>query len=67
MLQITKSYKDFKKAISLSNNEIIGALFYSKNYMAIGHHDDNRSKWALGFIYEEEVVKKRIFFILITV
>ena len=59
---ITKSYKDFKKAVSLGDNEIIGALFCSKNYMAIGYHDDDRSEWTLGFIYKEGVVKKRIFF-----
>src|SRR6266540_578552 len=62
MLWIIKSYEDFKKTVSLSNNEIIGALFCSKNYMAIGHHDDDRSEWALGFVYEEGVVKERIFF-----
>ncbi len=28
----------------------------------MGHHNDNRSKWALGFVYKEGVVKKRIFF-----
>ncbi len=64
---ITKSYKDFKKAISLGNNEIIEVLFCSKNYMAMGYHDDDRSEWALGFVYEEGVVKEGFFFILIMV
>ena len=59
---ITKSYEDFKKAVSLGNNEIIGALFYSKNYMAMGHRDDDRSEWVLGFVYKEGVVKEGIFF-----
>ncbi len=59
---ITKSYEDFKKAVSLGDNEIIGALFCSKNYMAMGHRDDDRSEWALGFVYEEGVVKEGIFF-----
>ena len=59
---ITKSYEDFKKAVSLGDNKIIRALFCSKNYMAIGYHDDDRSEWTLGFVYEEGVVKKRIFF-----
>src|SRR6266498_3327281 len=59
---ITKSYEDFKKAVSLGDNEIIGALFCSKNYMAMGHHDDDRSEWVLGFVYEEGVVKEGIFF-----
>ena len=59
---IIKFYEDFKKVISLSDNEIIGALFYSKNYMTMGHCDDDRSKWALGFVYKEGVVKERIFF-----
>src|SRR6266498_861444 len=41
---ITKSYEDFKKVVSLGDNEIIGALFCSKNYMAMGHRDDDRSE-----------------------
>ena len=28
----------------------------------MGHRDDDRSEQALGFVYEEEVVKKGIFF-----
>ncbi len=28
----------------------------------MGYRDDNRSEWALGFVYEEEVVKEEIFF-----
>ncbi len=59
---ITKSYEDFKKAVSLGDNEIIGALFCSKNYMAMEYRDNDRSEWALGFVYEEGVVKKKIFF-----
>ncbi len=58
---ITKSYEDFKKAVSLGDNEIIEALFCSKNYMAMEHHDDDRFEWTLGFIYEEEVIKKGFF------
>ncbi len=65
MLWIIKSYEDFKKTILLGDNEIIEALFYSKNYMTIRYCDNDRSKWALGFVYEKEVVKKGIFFILI--
>jgi len=41
---ITKSYEDFKKAVSLGDNEIIGALFCSKNYMAMGYRDNDRSE-----------------------
>ena len=33
----------------------------------MGHCDDGRSEWALGFVYEEKVVKKEIFFILIMI
>ncbi len=44
MSWITKSYEDFKKVILLSDNEIIGVLFYSKNYMAIGYHNNDRFK-----------------------
>ena len=42
MSWIIKFYKDFKKAISLGDNKIIEALFCSKNYMAMKHHDDDR-------------------------
>src|SRR6266511_3677844 len=59
---IIKSYEDFKKTVSLDDNEIIRALFCSKNYMTMRHHDDDRSEWALGFVYEEGVVKEGIFF-----
>src|SRR6266498_3584524 len=59
---ITKFYEDFKKAVSLGDNKIIGALFCSKNYMVMGHRDDDRSEWALEFVYEEGVVKEGIFF-----
>src|SRR6266542_1644975 len=41
---ITKSYEDFKKAVSLGDNKIIGALFCSKNYMVMRYHDDDRSE-----------------------
>jgi len=61
---IIKSYKDFKKAVSLDDNKIIRALFCFKNYMAMGYCDDDRSEWALEFVYEEGVVKEGIFFYL---
>ena len=28
----------------------------------MGHRDDDRSEWTLGFVYEEGVVKEGIFF-----
>ena len=28
----------------------------------MGHRNDDRSEWALGFVYEEGVVKEGIFF-----
>ncbi len=62
MSWITKSYEDFKKAVSLGDNKIIGALFCSKNYIAMEYYDNDRSEWALGFVYEERVVKEGIFF-----
>jgi len=61
MLWIIKSYEDFKKIILLDDNKIIGVLFCSKNYMAMGYHDNDRFKWALGFVYEKEVIKEGIF------
>ena len=28
----------------------IGIVFYTKNYKAAGHTDDDRSKWAIGIL-----------------
>ncbi|CAB5359784.1 unnamed protein product [Rhizophagus irregularis] len=44
----------------ISDDEIIGAVFCTENYEAIGHKDNDRSKYAVG--YEEGTVKDGFFF-----
>lgn len=56
------SYEDFKNQSGLDDNEIIGAVFCTENYEAIGHKDNDRSKYAVGYVYEEGIVKDGFFF-----
>ncbi|UZN99369.1 uncharacterized protein OCT59_000646 [Rhizophagus irregularis] len=41
------SYEDFKNQLGLGDDEIIGAVFCTENYEAIGHKDNDRSKYAV--------------------
>jgi len=41
---------------------MIGAVFCAENYKAIGHVDNDRSEWAIGYVYEEGVVENGYFF-----
>jgi len=59
---ITISYEEFKRKVKFDEGKIIGALFCTKNYEAIGHSDDDRSDWALGYVYEDGIVKDGLFF-----
>lgn len=59
---ITESYEQFKKKVNIDNDGMIGALFCAKNYEANGHSNNDRSDWALGFVYEEGIVKNGHFF-----
>ena len=58
----TVSYEEFKKNCNIDNNDMIGAVFYAENYKAIGHVDNDRSEWAIGYVYEEGVVENGYFF-----
>ena len=41
---------------------MVGAIFCAKNYEAIGHIDNDRSEWAIGFVYDEGEVNEGYFF-----
>ncbi|CAB5384662.1 unnamed protein product [Rhizophagus irregularis] len=56
------SYEKFKNQSELDDNEIIGAVFCTENYEAIGHIDNDRSEYAVGYVYEEGIVKDGFFF-----
>jgi hypothetical protein len=56
------SYEEFKNQVGLDDNDIIGAVFCAENYEAIGHKDNDRSKYAVGYVYEEGIVKEGFFF-----
>jgi hypothetical protein len=56
------SYEEFKKNTQLNNESIIGALFCTKNYEAVGHVDNDRSEWAIGYVHEEGTVENGYFF-----
>ena len=48
----------------MSDDDVIGALFCTKNYESVGHRDKDRSEWAIGYVYEEGTVEDGYFFIL---
>ena len=58
----TSSYEDFKNQVKLNDDEPIGAVFCTKNYEAEGHIDKDRSKYAIGYVYEEGTVEEGYFF-----
>lgn len=58
----TVSYDEFKNQVGLDDNEIIGAVFCAENYEAVGHRDNDRSKYAIGYVYEEGIVGEGFFF-----
>jgi hypothetical protein len=58
----TLSYEEFKDQVKLNDDELIGAIFCTKNYEAIGHVDKDRSDYAIGYVYEEGIVKEGHFF-----
>ena len=41
---------------------MVCAIFCAKNYEAIGHIDNNRSEWAIGFVYKKGEVNEGYFF-----
>ena len=58
----TSSYENFKNQVKLNDDEPIGAVFCTKNYEAEGHIDEDRSKYAIGYVYEEGTVEEGYFF-----
>ena len=56
------SYEKFKDEVKLEDGEIIGAVFCTENYEASVHRDEDRSEWAIGYVYEEGAVKDGYFF-----
>ena len=44
-------------------NLLVQYVFCAKNYEAIGHRDKDRSDWAIGYVYEEGIVKEEYFFL----
>lgn len=58
----TISYEEFKNQVNLDEEEIIGAVFCAENYEAVGHIDNDRSEVAVGYVYEEGIVKEGYFF-----
>jgi len=59
---ITNSYEEYKNEVNLDEKQIIGALFCAENYEAVGHSDNDRTDWALGYVYEIGEVKEGHFF-----
>jgi hypothetical protein len=55
------SYDEFKEKVNL-DDEIIGAVFCTKNYEALGHTDNDRSEFAVGYVYDEGIVEEGYFF-----
>lgn len=58
----TVSYEEFKAKVKLGDDEVIGAIFCALNYEAVGHRDNDRSEWAIGYVFEEGIVHDGYFF-----
>ena len=59
---VASSYEEFKAQVNLEDDALIGAVFCTKNYEAVGHRDKDRSEWAIGFVYEDGPVNDGYFF-----
>src|SRR4051794_27912945 len=62
MSWITNSYEKFKNSVNLDEKQIIDALFCAENYEAVGHSNNDRTDWALKYVYEIGEVKEGHFF-----
>jgi hypothetical protein len=58
----TVSYDQFKEKVKLNDDQVIGTVFCTKNYQAVGHRDDDRSEFAIGYVYDTGIVNGRCFF-----
>ena len=55
------SYEKFKEKVKLNDDENIGAVFYTKNYQVTSHWDKDWSEWAVGFVFDIDIVKEGYF------
>ena len=58
----TLSYDEFKERAKLDKDEVIGAVFCARDYQAMGHRDKDRTEFAIGYVYDEGIVKEGYFF-----
>ncbi len=56
------SYNKFKKQVKLDDDKMIGALFYIENYQAVRYKDNDESEFAIGYVFEKNVIKNKYFF-----
>ncbi len=56
------SYNEFKKQVKLDDDKMIGVLFCAENYQAVGHKNNDKSEFAIGYVFEKGVVKDGYFF-----
>ena len=54
-------YNDFKKKVSLGDDQLIGAVFYAKDYEAAKHRNEDQLDFAVGYIFKIDVVKEGYF------
>jgi hypothetical protein len=59
---VASSYEEFKAQVNLEDDALIGAVFCTKNYEAAGHTDNDRSEYAIAYVYEEGIVEEGYFF-----
>ena len=43
------------------DNKLIGTVFCAENYEAVGHRDRDKSDMAIGYVYEDGIVKEGYF------
>ncbi len=46
----------------MNKDQIIGAVFCTKNYEAAGYKDNDRSDFAVGYVFETGTVNEGYFF-----
>jgi len=57
-------YNKFKKQVKLDDDKMIGILFYAENYQTIRYKDNDKSEFAIGYVFKKGVVKDGCFFYL---
>ena len=56
-----QSYKEFKQKVNMNDDQLIGAVFCVENYKAAGHIDNDRSEFAVDFVFDIGIVKEGYF------